>query len=343
MSNTENKKTGKQTESEYRTKLVAYNDLYLGMIERQMEGHNITLSDYSKTCVINALSAINDLLTTNGLAFNDDALDTGTLTTALITVASLQLNAKATNREVYFQLRNKKVKTAEGEKWIKQLEFGIEGDGWDSLVSRFGRNVKKVYPHWCVRADDKYIPAKHRGIEVTPPEWESVGTGEVVRVVYPIAYTDGTVEYLTCERDDVLKNLYAHINNNIMNETFGICQDRFKATKEQAKAIVAKKKEILDRAKALGWAALDDEEISQYISPSWTEYHSRESMIIRKMRNRICRAIPKDFGSSFASDVYSRATDEDYAEAVDTTHRLNDGVIYVDTETGEVANATPDF
>jgi len=316
MSNTENK-------TEYKTALVYANDTFLGMIEKQMENHNIPISDYGKVCVVNAISAINDLLTTNGMNFSNKDLDTSTLTTALITAATLQLNAKATNREIYFQLRNKKVKTANGDAWVKQLEWGIEGDGWDSLISRFGRGIQKVYPFWLVRSGDKYTPARHKGLETLPPEWEESGVGEVVRVVYPVVYTDGTIHYFTCEKDETLKNLYAHINNNIMNETFGICKDRYKATPEETAQIAAKKKEVLDKAKELGWGALDDAEISKYISPSWTDYHSRESMIIRKMRNRICKSIPKDFGSAYASDVYNRASDEGYAAVIDVVDAVD--------------------
>lgn len=327
--------------NKYKTMLVNANDTYLGMIEDQMESHNIRMQEYGKTCVINAVAAINDLLVTNGLTFNSTELDTSTLTTALITVATLQLNAKATNREIYFQLRSKKIKENGADVWKKQLEWGIEGDGWDTLISRFGRNIKKVYPYWLVRSGDMYTPPKHRGLDLTPPEWEETGVGEVVRVVYPVLFTDNTMHFYTCEKDDVLKNLYAHINNNLMNETFGICKDRYSAKSEDLKKIAEKKREILDKARGLKWDALDDEELSPYISPSWTEFHSRESMIIRKMRNRICKAIPKDLGSAYVSDVYNRASDEVYAaemEKIETpaTEYINEG-------TGEVSEGKPNF
>ena len=331
----------------YKTNLVKANDIYLEMIENQMGDHQIPLDEYGKVCVVNAVGAINDLLATNNLSFQSSDLDTGALTNALITVATLKLNAKAVNREIYFQLRNKNFGTKDNAVWKKCLEFGIEGDGWDSLISRFGRGIKKVYPFWLVRSGDKYLPARHKGIEMLPPEWEESGSGEVVRVVYPIEFFDGSVHYYTCERDDVLKNLFAHINNNIMNETFGICNDRFKATADQKEKIAAKKKEILDKAKSLGWAVLDDEGMSEYISPSWREFHSRESMIIRKMRNRICKMIPKDLGNAFVSDIYNRASDETYATAIERVEMNNDRKLIegeiIDMETGEVADAKPNF
>lgn len=327
----------------YKTRLVNVNDTYLGMIEEQMSGHNIELEEYGKTCVINALSSINELLTSSGLAFGDPALDAGALTTVLLTVATLKLNAKASNREVYFQIRNKKIKQNDKEVWIKQLEMGIEGDGWDALVARFGRNIKKVYPYWLVRSGDKYIPPRHRGLEITPPEWEETGVGEVVRVVYPIVFNDGTIHFYTSEKNDVLKNLYAHINNNLMNETFGLGKKRTDATAEEQKEIAVRKKAILEKAKALGWDALDDEEITPYISPSWTEYHARESMIIRKMRNRICKAIPKDFGSAYASDVYNRVSDEGYAEEIEKLETPTAEPKYLNDAAGEVAEGKPNF
>lgn len=339
MSNTEN--TTPTEQRTYKTMLANANDAYLGMIEQQMEGHNIRMEEYGKTCVINAVSAINEVLVKSGLSFNSTDLDTSSLTTALITVATLQLNAKAANREVYFQLRSVKVKENDKDVWKKALEMGIEGDGWDALISRFGRNVKKVYPFWLVRSGDKYIPPRHRGLDLTPPEWEETGVGEVVRVVYPILFNDGSVHFYTCERDDVLKNLYAHINNNMMNETFGICKDRYSAKPDELKQIAEKKKAILDKAKSLGWGALDDAEVSQYISPSWTDFHARESMIIRKMRNRICKAIPKDFGTAYASDVYNRASDEGYAVEVGKLDTPT--VEYLPEGTDEAVTGKPNF
>ena len=331
----------------YKTNLVKANDIYLNMIETQMNEHKIPIDEYSKVCVVNAVGAINDLLATNNLSFGSAELDTGALTNALITVATLKLNAKAVNREIFFQLRNKNFGTKDNPVWKKCLEYGIEGDGWDSLISNFGRGVKKVYPFWAVRSGDKYVPARHKGLEVLPPEWEQCGSGDVVRVVYPIEFHDGSVHYYTCERDDVLKNLFAHINNNIMNETFGICKDRFKATADEKTKIAAKKKEILDKAQQLGWAVLDTPEMSEYISPSWTEFHSRESMIIRKMRNRICKIIPKDLGNAFVSDIYHKASDETYATAIERIEANNDRKLIegeiIDMESGEVVAAKPNF
>ena len=340
---------------EFKTQLTKVNDTYLPMITNQLENNNITLSEYSKSCVVNAISAINNVLDTNGVSWGDKQLDTNGMTQILLSVAALQLNATANPRECYFQIRNVSSKGVDENGkpttvWKKKIEMGIEGDGYDSLVNRFGRDVKKVYPHWLVREDDDFKYPRYVGLELTPPEWQPKGTGKVVRVVYPIQSKDGCVDYYISERADVKKNLIAHISNNLMNETFGICADRYKATDEQKQQIAEKKREILNKAKELELdALLDCPDFDKYISPAWKE-HS-ESMIIRKMRNNIVKKIPKNFSSSFESEIYNENTDDTY-KAYNAEYQLvdeepleqvmlSDGT-KVDTETGEV-KSQPEF
>ena len=342
------------TETSYKTQLTKVNETYLPMITNQLENNNITLSEYAKSCVANAISTINNVLDTNGVSWSDASLDTNGLTQILLSVAALQLNASANPRECYFQIRNVAVKGADGKSttWKKKIEMGIEGDGYDALVSRFGRDVKKVYPHWLVREDDDFKYPRYAGLELTPPEWQPKGTGKVVRVVYPIQSTDGCVDYYISERADVKKNLIAHISNNLMNETFGVCADRYKATDEQKVQIAEKKREILNKAKELDLdSLLDSADFDKYISPAWKEEQSRESMIVRKMRNNIVKKIPKDFSSSYVAEIYNENSDETY-KTYNTEYALveeeplepvalADGT-KVDTETGEV-KSQPEF
>ena len=330
----------------FKTQLAKVNDAYLPMITNQLENNNIPFSEYAKTCTLNAIASINSVLDANGVSWNDPALDTSNVTQTLLSVATLQLNPTASPSEVYFQIRNVSVKGADGKPvWKKKIEMGIQGDGFDALVSRFGRNVKRVYPCWLVREDDDFKYPRYAGLELTPPEWQPKGTGKVVRVVYPIQSTDGAVDYYISERADVKRNLIAHISNNLMNETFGVCADRYKATEEQKKQIAEKKKELLNKAKSLELdALLDSEDFDKYISPAWKEEQSRESMIVRKMRNNIVKKIPKSFESSLANEIFNESTDETYktyneefveveAEELDPVALPN---VNVDKETGEV-------
>ena len=342
-----------EQKKEFKTQLAKVNDAYLPMVVSQLENNNITFSEYAKSCVSNAISAINNVLDTNGVSWGDASLDTNGITQILLSIASLQLNATANPRECYFQIRNVSVKGADGKAiWKKKIEMGIEGDGYDALVSRFGRDVAKVYPHWLVREDDDFKYPRYVGLELTPPEWTPTGTGKIVRVVYPIQSKDGCVDYYISERADVKRNLIAHISNNMMNETFGVCADRYKATDEQKQQIAEKKRELLNKAKELDLdALLDSADFDKFISPAWKEEQSRESMIIRKMRNNIVKKIPKNFASSFEAEIYNENTDETYKaynaeyEVVEDEPLepvvLADGT-KVDTETGEV-KSQPEF
>lgn len=294
---------------EFGTQLTKVNDIYFPLIQKQLQGNGIEMDSYSKQCVLAAIGAINNVLDTHSISWNDQQLDKSNITQVLMDVAALKLNAAAHPKEVYFQIRNVK----RGNSWVKQIEMGIEGDGNDAILSRFGRDVKEVKQFWLVREGDKFEYPSYDGLQMTPPKWTPTGKGKVVRVVYPVVKKDNTIEYYIAEREDVIRNLIAHINNNLMNETFGIAKDRHSATQEQKAKIAEKKKAILEKAQKMGLdAALDDPELQKYISPAWRDPHSRESMIIRKMRNNICKKIPKDFGNAYLGIVYDTHTDPDY-------------------------------
>ncbi|MGX7386778.1 hypothetical protein ACWOF5_00910 [Carnobacterium divergens] len=280
----------------FKTALAKINDAYTPMITDQLEGNGLQMSDYKKQCVLNAISAINTTVQNAGLEIGN--IDQSNLTQILVNVASLELNAAATPRECYFITRNVKQGKGDQQKTVKQIELGIEGDGNDAILARFGRNVKKVYPFWLVREQDTFIYPRYKGIEFTPPEWEPTGEGRVERIVYPIEMTDGSVEFHITERNDVKKNLLAHMYNNLMWD-----KDKIK-----------KKQQIKEKASTMTLnQMLDDEPLLTLgqVSPAWKDPQSSESMIIRKMRNNIVKKIPKDFSNAFVAMTYQEQTDEE--------------------------------
>lgn len=326
----------------YETRLVKYNNTYLGMIEHSLDSHKVTLTEYGKICVVNAIASINELLTAQGLELGSDNVDKSTLTTALISVATLELNSKAANREVYFLLRNKAVKTPDGKsKWMKHIELNLEGDAHETLAAKYGRNIQTIYPFWVVREKDEFKYPKMRGLEMSPPEWEARGEGKIMRVVYPVLMADNTVTYHIAERTDIVNNLKAHIRNNLMNETFGICADRYQATDEQKAKIEEKKKEL--SALLVGKdieGIIATAELQPYISPAWLD--STEAMVLRKLRNAVCKKIPKDFGKNyFVQEVYEKSNDPAYIEVVGEIDE-NQNALPLGNES-EAVTATPDF
>ena len=148
---------------------------------------------------------------------------------------------------------------------------------------------------------------------MTAPEWEEKGLSQkVVRVVYPLKLKDGTFQYLIAERDSVKVNLFAHVRNNLMNETFGICQNRYKASAEQLGKIKKRKDEIFDALRKCVTVdeMLECELARPFISAAWLD--TPESMIVRKMRNNAIKKYRKDF-NSMAKQSFNQL-DETYVQ-----------------------------
>ena len=213
---------------DFNTALSVYTNRFVGLLKTDFKEAGIEFDDYSKQCVVAAMSSIYQLVQSNKADMNQ--LNNSTLRNVLGQVSSLRLNANAMPRECYFTLRKRQ--NANGN-WEQVVELGIEGDGNDALLRQFGNEVDKVYPVWLVKDGDEFTYPKRKGIEVEPPTWSEKGLSQkVIRVVYPVKLKDGTIEYLIAERESVKTNLIAHIRNNMMNETFVICKDRYKATPE---------------------------------------------------------------------------------------------------------------
>lgn len=305
----ENTAVSTQGKQEMNTQLSYYTNQYIGLMERDFAEHGLALNDYSKQCVMASMSAIYNLVTSSKSAMSN--LNGSNLRQVIGQVSSLKLNANAVPRECYFQLRNKQ--DANGN-WYKEVEMGIEGDGNDALLRNFGVGVKKVYPVWLVKEGDEFTYPKHRGVEVTPPEWEEKGLSQkVIRVVYPVEMDGGKIEYMIAEREGVKGNLLAHVRNNLLNETFGICENKRKATDKQKAEIKAKKDEIISAL--LGCKTLEEmlacEVARPYMSAAWRE--TSEAMIVRKMRNNAIKKHPKDLNAMATQSLIQM--DETYQQA----------------------------
>ena len=306
-----------QQKKEFTTALSQWSNEVTGLVRRDYESVGVTFDEYSRTCAMNAMTSIFHLVQqTDKASLNQ--MDTSNLREVVAQAASLKLNANAVPRECYFQLRNKKI----GDKYVKVVEMGVEGNGNDAMLRNFGVEVKTVYPCWLVKEGDEFTYPKRKGMKMEPPEWEEKGlSNKVVRVVYPILLNDGTEQYLIAERDGVKTNLFAHIKNNLLNETFGLAESSYKATPKQKEQIKAKKEEIF--AELRKCETVDEmlacEVARPYMSPAWLD--TPESMIIRKMRNNAIKNFPKDMNSIAnrsmleLDDTYKASREEVESEA----------------------------
>lgn len=323
-----------EKKQELNTQLSYFANQYTGLMERDFSEHGLQFDDYSKQCVMASMSAIYNLVTSSKA--NMSNLNGSNLRQVIGQVSSLKLNANSVPRECYFQLRSKQA--ADGS-WYKEVEMGIEGDGNDAILRNFGVGVKKVHPVWLVKEGDIFVYPKHKGIEMTPPEWEEKGESQkVIRVVYPVEMENGKTEYLIAEREGVKTNLFAHIRNNMMNETFGLVKGgkktRYDATDAEKKAIEAKKEEIFSELRKC--ATLEDmlncEVARPYISAAWLD--TPESMIVRKMRNNAIKKYPKDFNSIASQSILQM--DETYQEAQEEIKENANSIEFVEGSFKEV-------
>lgn len=328
---------------EFTTGLSQWTNTITGLVSKDFEQNGVKYDEYSKQCAMNAMGAIFQLVQ------NDDKADMGNLNTSnlrevVAQCASLKLNASAMPREVYFQLRNKQI----GGQWCKVVEMGIEGDGNDSLLRQFGNNIDTVYPVWLVKEGDDFTYPRRRGIEIEPAEWTPKGLSDkTVRVVYPVKLKDGTIDYLIAEREPVRTNLIAHIRNNLLNETFGICENRYKATPKQKEQIRARKEEVLSAIREC--ETLEDilrcEAAKPYISAAWLD--TPEAMIVRKMRNNAIKKFPKNLNSMASSsllqldETYKTAQEEVRESENSQEFAVEDESVVAESEAVEVE--TPDF
>lgn len=332
----------------FTTSLSEWSNTITGLIVNDYKACGMELDDYSKECAIEAMTSIFNLVK-NDPKSDMGKLDTSNLTGIVKRCANLKLNASAYPRECYFQLRNVNVgkdPQTGRDIWQKQVEMGIEGNGYDSLLSNYGKNVKQVYPHWIVKEGDKYIPPKHKGLSVTEPEWEEKGlSSKAVRVVYPVMLADGTVTYLSADRDSVKINLLAHVKQNMMNETFGICTDRYKATEKQKSEIKEKKNEVLNTLRACKTVdeMLECEIVKPFISGAWLD--TPESMIQRKMCNNAIRKYPKNYDPMARQAILEM--DDIYKTAQAEIKENENSVEFIEADAEVVAaepeNSMPDF
>ena len=317
-------------QQQYTTTLSEWAKTYTNLVTEDYTSCGLTMSDYSKTCAMSAMTTIYQMLIAANVNLNTE-IDISNLREVVGQAASLKLNANAVPRECYFQLRKKQI----GGKWLRVVEMGIEGDGYDSLLRNFGSNVKQVYPVWIVHEGDDFTYPIRRGIEVKPPEWTPKGLSDkAILVCYPVALQDGTIEYLISERSRVKTNLFAHIRNNLMNETFGIAESKYKACAEQKKKIDEQKSIIYEALRKCQTVEdmLACDIAKPYISPAWLD--TPESMIVRKMRNNAIKGFKKNY-DTMANRSYLQL-DETYQQA---QTEIEDGANKIEfMEVGEVDN-----
>lgn len=271
------------TEPKTKSLMAAQKD-YIASIGKGLKDIIGNVTSYQAVCGYNILTQINVQLAKEGLSFRSPEVDKETINNAIKYVIVYSLNTD--NREVFTIIRNE---NRNGTK-VKVVEVKPQYRGVLKILSSFGRNVMRIYPEWIVREGDEFKYPRFKGLEIIPPEWEPHGTeGKIVRVVVPILYKDGTVDYRIAERESVATNIKAQIKQNIM----------FKNNKEE---ILAKIQDMtLDEL-------LVDKTLAPLINETYTGL-SKDEMLITKLVLNAVKRVQIDYSSALARELNEKTFD----------------------------------
>lgn len=321
----------------FNTALSVWQNSMTGLISKDYNENGVEFDEYSRECAMAAMSNIYQTVVASGKDLNTFSRDG--MYDVVRQCATLKLNSNSIPKEVFFNVRTKKI----GSDYVPTIELGTTVNANLSMLRHFGVNVDTVYDAWLIKEGDTFVYPKRKGLTVTDPEWEPAGKSlKTVRAVVPVKLKDGTVEYLIAERDSVMVNLIAHVKQNLLNETFGICADRYKATDAQKKQIAEKKAEIM--TPLLACKTLDEmlalPVIRPYMSGAWSD--STESMIDTKLTGNAIRKRQKELNPMASSSLTQ--IDETYKTAVEeveenaNTVEFDDANIIDSTATEVVEN-----
>lgn len=184
---------------------------YMDSIIRQGEQMHIKYDPEQIACGNALLSAMTEQMEAKSLAIKD--MDQTKLIRVIQEATLLRLNANANPKECYVIVRAPRNQKP-------YFDFGIMGDGYDKILRRYGVGVKTVHPFWAVREHDEFTYPSFDGLQIKAPTWKPKDmTSKVIRVVYPIEMVDGSVVWEISEREDVKKNLLAHLAQSLMYDT----------------------------------------------------------------------------------------------------------------------------
>lgn len=278
------------TKKAFETGLDKVTNTYLPSVVQSLKGVGLETNDYQKQCMVGALQKMNDLRKGwDGSVKEWNKLDQTSIKNTLIQIAESELSVTSFPCEASIVLRG------------DQFTFSPQGEGWRKLVEKYGIGVKKVHEPWLVREKDEFKYPHFKGISIEPPEWTPKGTGKVIRIVYPVEMTDGSVQYLISEREEVKTNLLMAISNNLIKkEDRQTRSDILAKAKDMTLEQILADKDICYRGK---------------LSAAWNG-PTQENMIIRKMKNNALKNFPKDYHNTFVTSVMEETvTNEDYEQA----------------------------
>lgn len=280
--------------------LMAAQTQYVESIGKGLTNILGNMDKYQALCGYNILNAINNALASKGLNHTSPTVDKESINNAIKYAVVYSLNTD--NNEVFVITRNTKVNNT----YVTKIECKPMYKGYLSLLRRYGNKVKKVYPEWIVREGDDFTYATYKGVELVPPTWTpKVSTGKVVRVVVPVEYDDGYIDYRIAERESIATNIKAQISQSLMGNP--------------------NKEQVLEKIKDYTLEQLmTDADTVKYVNETYKGI-SKEEMVITKLVLNATKRIGLDYSKALPNDSrLARELDEktyDNAEVYTPKHR----------------------
>lgn len=297
----------------------------------------VAFSEYGKKCVMNAIAGLVTMAQSQGIQFNQ--INGSLLKLALQNIGYTELNYAAMPSEVYFDLR-KSTDDKGNVTYTPQMK--PQGAGNEKLVRKYGVGIKELKPAWLVREGDEFSYPSFNGIEMTPPKWTPKSYDKkVTMVVYPLIKLDGTVEFLISTREGIKPNIIAQIRQNTLY-----------AFKDYTTHKVDEKKRDEFYTELNKFAEehtvdelLAEEKYSKYVNPTYTSGGSKESMILRKMKNNALKNYPKEYDSAVQADAVMNMWEDKDDSVLEKPKVEKDVVAKVEKEIAETntAEAVKDF
>lgn len=306
------------------------------------ENNGVEFTDYGKKCVMNAISGLVTLATSQGISFNQ--INGSMLKLALQNVGYTELNYAAMPSEVYFDLR--KIRNADGTtSYLPSIK--PQGAGNEKLLRKYGVGLKKdtgLRSPWLVREGDEITYPSFDGLEMIPPKWTPKSYDKkVIMVVYPAQKIDGSVEYLIATREGIKANIIAQIRQNTLY-AFQKFDGKNKVVDDDARNKFYDELNKFAEEHTVD-ELIDNPKYAPYINPTYTSGGSKEQMILRKMKNNALKNYPKEYNNSIQRDAVESMWEDNDDSVKEKPSVAKDVVSKVEKELDEKTNegAIQDF
>ena len=281
--------------SKNRLEIFSYQQLHL--LNTTYEKNNMQITEENKKMVLSIISEMGTALEKKGLWFDSPEFARESVLTVLNQAMTLGLNIHMKHCYLIVQ----KI----GQKY--HIVYSVYGEGWEHLFLTRGRGVKD-FKRYDIREGDKFVPSRLENGKMIEPQIEPNPFNQdkkIVLVVYQVFKKDGSVEWLYANRNQVKVSVIAQFKNKCN----GISEkDRIEVQKIMDDIYLT---ETLDEAlnkyryKTIDVIQYNKKATISIIGDTYNDLHTREQMILTKMKKIALDKYPKTMSNEIEAHAYN--------------------------------------